>query len=167
MKNLRAEGELSTEPHVLLLKQDLFTRISSETSRLAGGRWAFLIAVTTVVVWAIAGPFFHYSENWQLVINTGTTIVTFLMVFLIQSTQNRDSKAFHLKLDELILSVNRARNELIDIENLTDAQLEALSQRYHREAERNQHKLRECFPPECGPGLRDAGTNENIKIRKR
>lgn len=165
MKNPRVKEEDSSEVHIPRLHQDAFTRISSMTSRLAGGRWAFLSAVVVVVVWAIAGPFFQYSENWQLVINTGTTIVTFLMVFLIQSTQNRDSKAFHLKLDELIVSVNRARNELIDIEDLTDSQLEALSQRYHRVAERNQHKLTECFPPECEPELRSGKGEGNIRIR--
>src|SRR3954468_24361115 len=96
-------------------RPDVFCQISAWTIRVTGGRWGFLTALAIVIVWAVAGPFFHYSENWQLVINTGTTIVTFLMVFLIQGAQNRESKAIHLKLDELIMGVNRARNELIDI----------------------------------------------------
>lgn len=129
-------------------RRDLFTRISNWTIRMTGGKWAFLVALGTVILWAVTGPIFQYSENWQLVINTGTTIVTFLMVFLIQGAQNRESKAIHLKLDELILGVNRARNELVDIERLTDEQLEALSERYHIVGEKNQYKLKECFPGE-------------------
>ena len=85
-----------------------------------GSSAAFALAVLVILVWGITGPVFHFSDTWQLVINTGTTIVTFLMVFLIQNAQNRESKALHLKLDELILSARRARNELIDIELLTD-----------------------------------------------
>jgi low affinity Fe/Cu permease len=84
------------------------------------------------LVWALLGPYCNYSANWQLVVNTGTTIVTFLMVFLIQNAQNRESKALHLKLDELILSARRARNELIDIELLTDEQLDRLGERYRQ-----------------------------------
>jgi low affinity Fe/Cu permease len=106
------------------------------------------MAFGTVIVWALLGPLCGFSENWQLIINTGTTIVTFLMVFLIQNAQNRESRALHLKLDELILAVHRARNELIDIENLTDEQLEALAQRYKCVAEQHKHKLKECFPAE-------------------
>ena len=83
-----------------------------------------------VIVWAIAGPLFGYSEGWQLVINTGTTIVTFLMVFLIQNTQNHDARAIHLKLDELIRSINAARNKLIDLENCTDQELDELQQEF-------------------------------------
>ncbi|SIN86080.1 Low affinity Fe/Cu permease [Singulisphaera sp. GP187] len=129
-------------------RHDLFTRVSGWTIRITGGRWAFLTAFGVVIVWAASGPFFHYSENWQLIINTGTTIVTFLMVFLIQGAQNRESKAIHLKLDELIMGVNRARNELVNIETLTDEQLEALSGRYREVAQQYQHKLTECFPAE-------------------
>jgi low affinity Fe/Cu permease len=114
---------------------DLFSRISGWTIRATGGRWGFSLALLAVVVWAITGPFFHYSENWQLVINTGTTIVTFLMVFLIQNAQNRESKAIHLKLDELILSMREAGNELIDVEHLTQEQLDSLAERYTKVAE--------------------------------
>jgi low affinity Fe/Cu permease len=127
-------------------RRDLFTRIATWTIRVTGGRWGFFTAFALVVVWAVSGPIFHYSADWQLVINTGTTIVTFLMVFLIQNAQNRESKAVHLKLDELILAVNRARNELIDIENLTEEQLNALSERYTRVAAEYQHKRGDCSP---------------------
>ena len=120
---------------------DLFGRFSGWTIRATGGRWGFFSALVVVIVWACTGPFFHYSDNWQLVINTGTTIVTFLMVFLIQNAQNRESKAVHLKLDELIRAVKTARNEMIDIENLTEDHLDHLAQKYHRLAVRHQQKL--------------------------
>jgi low affinity Fe/Cu permease len=116
-------------------KRDFFGRIASATTRFTGGRWGFLLAFGTIFVWGLTGPMFHYSETWQLVINTGTSIVTFLMVFLIQNAQNRDSKSLHLKLDELILSTQRARNELIDVELLTDEQLDRLAERYRRVSE--------------------------------
>lgn len=129
--------------------RDLFTRAAAWTIRATGGRWGFLVALGSVIVWMLTGPFFHYSETWQLVINTGTTIVTFLMVFLIQNAQNRESRAIHLKLDELILCVRSARNEMIDIENLTDEQLTKLSERYTHVARAYQDKLSECL--ECAP----------------
>lgn len=91
----------------------------------------FLIALATVAAWAIAGPFYHYSENWHLVINTGTTIVTFLTVFLIQSTQNRDAKAMHLKLDELIRALKAARTSLVHLEELSDEELGRLEDEFH------------------------------------
>jgi low affinity Fe/Cu permease len=136
------------EPELPKPKHDLFTRVAGWTIRATGGRWGFLTALGTVVVWGAMGPFCGYSENWQLVINTGTTIVTFLMVFLIQNAQNRESKATHLKLDELILAVNRARNELIDIEQLTEEQLDLLAERYHKVAELHRHKLNEYLQVE-------------------
>ena len=136
---------MAMAPKLPVFRQDLFTRIAGWTIRATGGRWGFLTALGAVVVWAMTGPYFHYSENWQLVINTGTTIVTFLMVFLIQNAQNRESKAIHLKLDELILAVRQARNELIDIENLTEEQLDLLGERYRKVAECYQHKLHECI----------------------
>jgi low affinity Fe/Cu permease len=131
---------------------DLFTRLAGWTIRATGGRWGFLFAFGSVLLWALLGPFFGFSENWQLVINTGTTIVTFLMVFLIQNAQNRESKAIHLKLDELILAVNRARNELIDIEHLTEEQLDRLAERYRKVAEQYQHKLEPCYVTTSEPG---------------
>ena len=122
-------------------ERDLFSRAAAWTIRFTGGRWGFLLAFGTVIAWAVTGPICNFSENWQLVINTGTTIVTFLMVFLIQNSQNRESKAIHLKLDELILAVARARNEMIDIEHLTEAQLDRLAERYQKVAAEQQHKL--------------------------
>lgn len=102
-----------------------FARASSAASRAAGQPAAFLLSCVTIVVWAATGPLFQFSDTWQLIINTGTTIATFLMVFLIQNTQNRDSAAAHAKLDELILA-SRARNEFRRIEALTDDELESL-----------------------------------------
>ena len=97
-----------------------------------GSAWVFGIAILVIVVWGLTGPAFHYSNTWQLIINTGTTIVTFLMVFLIQNTQNRDSKAAHLKLDEIIRALEGARNELIDLEKLADKDLTSLEKQFER-----------------------------------
>jgi low affinity Fe/Cu permease len=107
-----------------------FSRVASRTAQLVGHPYMFLFAVVVLVAWAISGPFFHFSDTWQLIINTGTTIVTFLVVFLIQNTQNRDAKALHLKLDELIRSHVPARNDMIDIEKLSDEELDELEKRY-------------------------------------
>jgi low affinity Fe/Cu permease len=141
----RARETTSFPSPALAIKRDLFTRCATWATRATGGRWGFLIALATVIVWAVSGPYFEFSQTWQLVINTGTTIVTFLMVFLIQNAQNRESKAIHLKLDELILRVHTARNEMIDIEHLTEEQLDYLASRYSRIARMHQHKLEECF----------------------
>ena len=103
----------------------LFAEVAKVTSREAGRAWVFALALGTVVVWAITGPFFHFSDTWQLVINTGTTIVTFLMVFLIQNSQNRDSAAIQVKLDELI-RVSKAHNSFMGLEHLTDEELEEI-----------------------------------------
>jgi len=111
---------------------DLFRKFAQVTSHIAGTPWAFLIAVLIIVVWAGTGPIFGYSDTWQLVINTGTTIITFLMVFLIQNTQNRDAKAIHLKLDELIKALKGARNSMVDLEDLTDAELKELEQEFKK-----------------------------------
>jgi low affinity Fe/Cu permease len=107
-----------------------FSRFATRTATLVGHPYMFLAAVIALVVWAVSGPFFHFSDTWQLVINTGTTIITFLVVFLIQNTQNRDAKALHLKLDELIRSHVPAHNDMIDIEKLSDEELEDLKERY-------------------------------------
>jgi low affinity Fe/Cu permease len=127
-------------------RRDLFTRLAAWTTRVTGGRWGFLFAFGSILVWALLGPFCGYSENWQLVINTGTTIVTFLMVFLIQNAQNRESKAIHLKLDELIRAVIRARNEMIDIEHLTEEQLDQIAEHYQRVAAAHRNRLDDRFP---------------------
>jgi low affinity Fe/Cu permease len=103
--------------------KELFRRISARISSWTGTAGAFILALSVVILWAVTGPLFHFSNTWQLVINTGTTIVTFLMVFLIQNTQNRDSKAMQLKLDELIRGTRGTRDKFIDIEDLTDQEL--------------------------------------------
>ena len=109
-----------------------FRKFAQATSAMVGSSWAFILAVLIIIVWALTGPVFHYSDTWQLVINTGTTIITFLMVFLIQNTQNRDAKAIHLKLDELIRGVKGARTHLVDLEKLSDEELERLKQQFER-----------------------------------
>jgi low affinity Fe/Cu permease len=113
-------------------KRDWFLTISNRCSQMVGSRWAFSMALVVVAVWALSGPYYRYSDTWQLVINTGTTIVTFLMVFLIQHTQNRDAKAINLKLNEIIFALNHAKNDLIDAENLSDKELEVLEAKYAR-----------------------------------
>ena len=110
----------------------VFRKIAHATASAIGSPYAFATAVLVVVVWAMCGPAFHYSDTWQLVINTGTTIVTFLVVFMIQNTQNRDSRAIHLKLDELIRAVESARNILVDAEDLPDEELTRLAREFHR-----------------------------------
>jgi len=100
----------------------LFDRVARWTERRVGSSSSFMLAITVVVVWALSGPLFHWSDTWQLVINTGTTIITFLMVFLIQSTQSRDTRAVHLKLDELIRANRSARNSLFNLEDMSEAQ---------------------------------------------
>jgi len=105
---------------------ELFHRFAKATANAIGSPVAFVLAVITIVMWAVLGPVFHYSDSWQLVINTATTIVTFLVVFAIQNTQNRDSRAVHLKLDELIRAVKRARNNLVELEELPDSELARL-----------------------------------------
>jgi low affinity Fe/Cu permease len=109
---------------------DSFGRFAAAASARLGSKWATATALLIILVWAATGPVFHYSDTWQLVINTGTTIVTFLMVFLIQNTQNRDSRAINLKLDELIRATDAARNNMLDIESLSDKELETMQLRY-------------------------------------
>ena len=116
-------------------RTSLFTRFSNFAAHASGRPLAFLMAALVVVTWLISGPLFGFSDTWQLVINTGTTIITFLMVFLIQSTQNRDSEAMQIKLDELIRAVRPAKNELLDLEELDQASLDALRAEYERLAE--------------------------------
>ena len=109
---------------------DAFRIFARHSSIALGSAWAFAGAVLVILVWVLTGPMFHFSDTWQLVINTATTIVTFLMVFLIQNTQNRDAKAVHLKLDELIRALEDARNELVDLENLSDKDLKKLEEQF-------------------------------------
>jgi low affinity Fe/Cu permease len=122
------------------LASDAFRIFARRSSMVLGSAWAFATAILIILIWGLTGPMFHYSDTWQLIINTGTTIVTFLMVFLIQNTQNRDAKAVHLKLDELIRALKNARNELIDLEKLADEDLTSLEKQFERvrkKAERN------------------------------
>lgn len=109
-----------------------FRKFAHGTSQFAGSPWVFLLACLVIVGWAVTGPMFHYSNTWQLVINTGTTIVTFLMVFLIQNTQNRDTRAVHLKLDELIRALKGARNKLVNLEEMSDEDLDRLQEEFQR-----------------------------------
>jgi len=111
---------------------DAFRLFAKRSSKVLGSAWAFGSAILIIVIWALTGPMFHYSNTWQLIINTGTTIVTFLMVFLIQNTQNRDAKAAHLKLDEIIRALKGARNEFIDLEKLADEDLASLEKQFER-----------------------------------
>lgn len=115
---------------VSLPLNESFRKFARATAGLMGMPWSFVAAVGVIVAWAATGPAFGYSDTWQLVINTGTTIITFLMVFLIQNTQNRDAQAIHLKLDELLRAVAEARNGLIDLEELSDEQLVELREEF-------------------------------------
>jgi low affinity Fe/Cu permease len=118
--------------------RDAFRVFARRSSEVLGSAWAFIGAITIIAIWALTGPTFHFSDTWQLIINTGTTIVTFLMVFLIQNTQNRDAKAVHLKLDELIRAIQGARNNLVDLEKLSDEELKKLEEQFTRLREQAQ-----------------------------
>jgi low affinity Fe/Cu permease len=122
---------------------DAFRVFARHSAIALGSAWAFAGAVLAIFVWIITGPTFHFSDTWQLVINTATTIVTFLMVFLIQNTQNRDAKAVHLKLDELIRALKGARNELVDLEDLSDEELKKLEKQFQR--------MRKCAEDDGSP----------------
>jgi low affinity Fe/Cu permease len=126
---------------------DWFGRFAASASGWLGSKWAFAGAGLVIVIWGTTGPVFHYSDTWQLVINTGTTIITFLMVFLIQNTQNRDARAINLKLNELIHAVDKARDQMIDIENLSDLELDELQIRYEKlRAACNDRQKRDTVP---------------------
>lgn len=112
--------------------KEVFRRFAHQASEIMGSPWLFLMALLIVIIWALTGSLFDYSNSWQLIINTGTTIVTFLMVFVIQNTQNRDAHAMHLKLDELLRSVKEARNDLINLENCSDDQLSYYEEEFKR-----------------------------------
>jgi low affinity Fe/Cu permease len=124
-------GRISTQI-AIETKGDAFGKFATTASGWLGSKWAFLGAILLIVIWAATGSFFHYSDTWQLVINTGTTIVTFLMVFLIQNTQNRDARAINLKLNELIHAIDAAGDQMMDIEKLSDEELDILQARYEK-----------------------------------
>jgi low affinity Fe/Cu permease len=119
-----------------------FTRFAKLTARISGKPVTFMLAVAVIILWAITGPIFGFSDTWQLVVNTGTTIITFLMVFLIQSTQNRDSEAMQVKLDELIRAAKDAQNALLDLEELEEEELDRIREDYLKIAERAREELR-------------------------
>jgi len=123
---------MATTNHVLEHSNGSFHTFAGRASLLVGSKWAFTTAVLVILFWGLCGPYFHFSDTWQLVVNTATTIVTFLIVFLIQNTQNRDARAIHLKLDEIIHAMKGARNEMIQIENLSDADLETISKNFEK-----------------------------------
>jgi low affinity Fe/Cu permease len=129
LKKLR---EHEKERDLLCVVSDAFRVFARRSSIMLGSAWAFAGAVLVIVVWLITGPTFHFSDTWQLIINTATTVITFLMVFLIQNTQNRDAKAMHLKLDELIRAIKGARNRLVDLEGLSDEELSTLEKQFQR-----------------------------------
>jgi low affinity Fe/Cu permease len=129
--------------------QDAFRVFARHSSMILGSAWAFAGAVLVIAVWLLTGPTFHFSDTWQLIINTATTIITFLMVFLIQNTQNRDAKAVHLKLDEMIRALKGARNKLVDLEDLSDEELKNLEEQFQRlrkKAEHNGTRSRKAVP---------------------
>ena len=119
-----------------------FTRIATMISTAAGQPLSFIMSVMIIVVWGVTGPLFHFSDTWQLVVNTGTTIITFLMVFLIQNSQNRDGAAMQAKLDELLRAVDKAREQFIGIEHLTDRQIEMIRTALERNAKNQEGKQR-------------------------
>ncbi|HEX4668219.1 MAG TPA: low affinity iron permease family protein [Chthoniobacterales bacterium] len=136
--NQKPSQEQTEKPDFFCRVQDAFRIAARKTSAVLGTAWAFMGAVAVIVIWGLTGHIFHYSDTWQLIINTGTTIVTFLMVFLIQNTQNRDSKAIHLKLDELIRSLAGARNRLMDLETLSDEELDSIQKEFERLRKRSE-----------------------------
>jgi len=142
--------EHEEERDIFCVVNDAFRIFARRSAVLLGSAWAFAGAVFVILVWLITGPTFHFSDTWQLIINTATTIVTFLMVFLIQNTQNRDAKAMHLKLDEVIRALKKARNELVDLEDLSDEELSKLEEQFKRlrtRAEQRGTNMRHVEPP--------------------
>lgn len=145
--------EHEKERDIFCIISDAFRVFARRSSVLLGSAWAFAGAMLVILVWLVTGPTFHFSDTWQLIINTGTTIVTFLMVFLIQNTQNRDAKAMHLKLDEIIRALAKARNEMVDLEDLSDEELNRLENQFKRlrdKAERHGQNMRHIEPTETG-----------------
>jgi low affinity Fe/Cu permease len=135
-------------------KRNVFDRFAKRTAHAAGRPMIFAIAALVILVWAITGPLFHFSDTWQLVINTGTTIVTFLMVFLIQNTQNRDSQALQLKLDELIRATKGAHVALLDIEELSEKDLNKIKQRFQELAAEGRDELKKGHPDTGSPSIK-------------
>ncbi len=137
--------------------KEIFRHFAEKAAHAVGSDWAFLIALLTIVVWALTGPYFNYSDTWQLFINTGTTIVTFLMVFLIQNTQNRETRIVSLKLDELLRGVEGARTGLVELDHMSEEDLELVRQEFAR--------LRDKYAPLVDDDL--AHVERELKARKR
>ena len=135
---LQGLKEHERERDFFCVVSDAFRLFAQRSATMLGSAWAFTAAVLAILIWILTGPTFHFSDTWQLIINTATTIVTFLMVFLIQNTQNRDAKAMHLKLDELIRAVKGARNQLVDLEELSDNELKKLEEQFRRLRKRSE-----------------------------
>ena len=137
--------------------KEKFRRLAEKSAHAVGSYWAFLLALLTIMVWALTGPYFNYSDTWQLFINTGTTIVTFLMVFLIQNTQNRETRIVALKLDELLRGVEGARTGLVELDHMSDDDLELVRQEFAR--------MRDKYAPLVDDDL--AHVERELKARKR
>ena len=145
--------------------REKFARIACRAAQISGTFWAFGAALGVILVWALSGPLFHFSDTWQLVINTGTTIVTFLMVFLIQHAQNRDMKALHLKLNELVAAVGKASNLLIDAEDLSEEEIDAMALRYRGLAERVRSRRSSTGGTRSVGGARSPGsTDDDLEV---
>jgi low affinity Fe/Cu permease len=144
----KASKKNERERDLFCIVSDAFRVFARRSAVIMGSAWAFTGALLVILVWLVTGPTFHFSDTWQLIINTATTIITFLMVFVIQNTQNRDAKAVHLKLDEMIRALKGARNQLVDLEDLSDEELKKLEEQFQRlrkKSERNgtpSHKVK-------------------------
>jgi len=150
----------------MISRTSWFTRFAQLASHITGRPLAFIAAVAVIVLWAVTGPLFGYSDTWQLVINTGTTIITFLMVFVIQNTQNRDTAAMHIKMDEMIRVTQKARNVLLDLEELDDETLETLRQDYERLAEEDRKIKHKRSPRAAAKPRQPTGTRGKKRPRK-
>jgi low affinity Fe/Cu permease len=145
---------------------EYFRKFSEAVSRAAGAPPAFVIAMLVIVVWLVTGPIFHFSDTWQLIINTGTTIVTFLMVFLLQNTQNREARATQIKLDELLRAIRSARTSLVDLEDLPDEELDRLEQEFRQVSERasatrKKRRTRKQGPDSAEKAVEDRGARKS------
>jgi low affinity Fe/Cu permease len=154
---VKKRRESEQERDFFCVISDAFRVFARRSAIMLGSAWAFAAAVLAILVWILTGPTFHFSDTWQLIINTATTIITFLMVFLIQNTQNRDAKAVHLKLDELIRALKGARNQLVDLEDLSDEELKKLEKQFQHmreRAENDRSPSRHAEPAESAQSTR-------------
>src|SRR5688500_14160904 len=152
---MKSRGSYDTRRRTIM--KEAFRRFSVAAANALGAPWMFIANVLLIIIWAGAGPFFDYSDTWQLVINTATTVFTYLAVFLIQNTQNRDALAIHLKLDELIKGVRGARTHLVNLENLTDDELTKLQEEFGRLGKKAAKAIDENSAPSTGESPRPVG----------